>query len=193
MARNLKLAILVTGMPGSGKSIVSEAARMIGVPVYIMGNFVREEAVKRGLDLSSDVLGKLAIELRGEKGKHIVAKLVMDKLKERNDEVVLIEGVRNIEELKYFLTEIGKIILVAVHASPKTRFERLYKRGRSDDPKNWEEFKERDYRELNMGIGSVIALADIMLVNENITKEEFLKISLKTLKRVLENEGLDKG
>jgi dephospho-CoA kinase len=55
---------------------------------------------------------------------------------------------------------------VAVHASPRTRCERLISRGRSDDPKNWEEFVERDSRELSVGIGNVIALAEEMLVNE---------------------------
>jgi dephospho-CoA kinase len=58
------------------------------------------------------------------------------------------------------------VVVVAVHASPKTRYERLAARGRSDDPKSWEEFADRDARELGVGIGDVIALAQEMLINE---------------------------
>jgi len=59
-----------------------------------------------------------------------------------------------------------EVVTVALHASPKTRFQRLLSRNRSDDPKNWETFYERDIRELDVGLGHVIALADIVLVNE---------------------------
>jgi len=63
------------------------------------------------------------------------------------------------------------VSVVAVHASPRTRYERLISRGRSDDPKNWEDFAERDLRELSVGIGNVIALAEEMLVNEGSVDE----------------------
>jgi dephospho-CoA kinase len=47
----------------------------------------------------------------------------------------------------------------------------LRTRGRSDDPSNWEEFEERDLRELKVGLGEVIALADEMIVNEGTIDE----------------------
>jgi len=42
--------ILIAGMPGSGKSIVSSIARELGLPVYVMGDVVREEARRRGIE-----------------------------------------------------------------------------------------------------------------------------------------------
>jgi dephospho-CoA kinase len=54
----------------------------------------------------------------------------------------------------------------SVHSSPETRFERLFKRRRSDDPNNWEIFRERDNREFSVGLGNAIAMAEYMLVNE---------------------------
>ncbi len=68
---------------------------------------------------------------------------------------------------------------MAIHASPKTRFQRLLSRGRSDDPKTWETFYERDNRELNVGLGHVIALADTVVVNESTIGE--LQSSLKVI------------
>jgi dephospho-CoA kinase len=53
-----------------------------------------------------------------------------------------------------------------VHAPPETRFRRLFHRQRSDDPKSWDVFHERDMRELSVGLGNAIALADYMIVNE---------------------------
>jgi dephospho-CoA kinase len=47
----------------------------------------------------------------------------------------------------------------------------LKQRGRSDDPENREMFDRRDLTELKVGIGSVIALADHILINEG-TKED---------------------
>ena len=59
-----------------------------------------------------------------------------------------------------------KFSIVAVHASPETRFTRLSNRRRSDDPNAWEVFHERDMRELSVGLGNVIAMAEQMIVND---------------------------
>jgi hypothetical protein len=47
----------------------------------------------------------------------------------------------------------------------------LKSRGRSDDPKNWNEFIIRDRREIDVGIGRLIATADRMIVNEGSIQE----------------------
>ena len=56
--------------------------------------------------------------------------------------------------------------IICVHASPKIRFSRLQERNREDAPQTWEIFRERDVREISVGLGGVIALSDVMLVNE---------------------------
>jgi len=84
-------------------------------------------------------------------------------------------------------------VLVAVHASPRERFRRLKSRGRPDDPTTWEEFVERDMRELELGIGNVIALADVMIVNEyyplNVISQEALKRVREVLSKVVHAES----
>ena len=77
------------------------------------------------------------------------------------------------------------VAIVAVHSSPETRYERLVARGRSDDPKSWEEFADRDARELGVGIGDVIALAQEMLVNET-SFEDMSAASEAVLSRVIQ-------
>jgi adenylate kinase family enzyme len=45
------IAIILAGMPGSGKSLFSTVAKeCCGIPVYVMGDIIREEVVKRGLE-----------------------------------------------------------------------------------------------------------------------------------------------
>jgi dephospho-CoA kinase len=55
---------------------------------------------------------------------------------------------------------------IGVHSGPETRFQRLYNRARPDDPKNWEDFNERDMRELSVGLGDALALAERMIINQ---------------------------
>jgi len=178
-----KLAILVAGMPGSGKSLFIEAARELGIPSASMGDSVRREAVRRGLRLDSETLASLSIELRREMGPQAVARLTLEYLPP--SDVVVIEGVRSLDEVEFFKNSFRRVVLVSIHSSPKTRFKRLLERGRADDPRSWEEFLERDLRELKFGLGEVIALSDHMLVNEDMGKLEFVDLCKRALTRIL--------
>jgi dephospho-CoA kinase len=175
-------------MPGSGKTTISEFVREMKIPVIAMGDVVREEAKVRGIEPTPKNLGKLMIEMREKMGANIIAKKCMEKIKELNSKIILVEGVRSLEEIEEF-KKIGDVKVVAVHSSPKTRYERLFRRGRCDDPKSWEEFKERDLRELDVGIGKVISLADEIIINEG-TIEDLKENTLKVFRKVIQN---DKG
>lgn len=186
-----KFLILVTGMPGAGKTVFSRVASSMGVPVLSMGDVVRSYAAERGLPMNDASLGKISLELREKFGRAVIAERTFERLASIDQGVVVIEGLRNLEELFYFRERASEAYLVAIHASQKTRYERLRKRGRKDDPLKWEEFLERDLRELSVGLGSVIALADIMLVNEGKTEEEFEEECREALQKLLARaEGL---
>jgi len=176
------LIICVTGMPGSGKSIVTEQAAKIGYRIICMGEIIREEARSRGIVESPKSLGALMLSLRREEGKDVVAKRCLSKAQSGGPS--LIEGVRSLEEL-YFFRKNAPVFLIAVHASPPSRYKRLLKRGRADDPKDYETFRKRDSRELRVGIGSVIALADSVLINEGSMGD--LRRSAMKLLRVTKN------
>ena len=64
-----KLIVGLTGMPGSGKSIVVEAAREIGYDIITMGDVVREETANGGLDPTPSNIGEVMLELRKKGGK----------------------------------------------------------------------------------------------------------------------------
>ena len=175
-----RVIVVVAGMPGSGKSLVSRAAREIGLPVYVMGDVVREEAARRGLEPTPANLNRVARSLREEYGPTIVAERTAQKFR-GDEEAVLVDGVRSLDEIKVF-RRYGDVVVVAVHASPRTRFERIRRRNRPGDPKTWEEFVARDMTELGFGIGNVIALADYMIVNEDKAMDEVLEEAKKLLR-----------
>jgi dephospho-CoA kinase len=172
-----KLVIGLGGMPGAGKSLVVETARHLGYDIIVMGDIVREETTKRGLELTPQNVGRVMLQLREEGGNFVVAKKCIPKIEEQASPKVLIDGLRSLYEADIFKEHFSNFTLVAVYAPPQTRFTRLSCRGRSDDTANWEVFHERDMRELGVGLGNVIAMAEKILINDN-SMEQF-KVQVK--------------
>jgi dephospho-CoA kinase len=162
-----KLVIGVAGMPGSGKSLVVETARTLGYSVVIMGDVIREETLKLGLELTPQNVGKVMLQLRADAGNTVVAQKCVPKITQQTGSKVIIDGLRSLHEVDEFKAHFAKFNLMAVHSPPETRFYRLFNRRRSDDPNGWEVFRERDMRELSVGLGNVIAMAEQMVVNDN--------------------------
>ena len=158
--------IAIVGMPGAGKSLVSRVAESRSIPTLACGDVIREEATRRGLQPTAVNMGKLMLTIRELEGPAVVAERLIPKIAHLCSPIVAVEGVRSMAEVNV-LRKRTSVTLLGIHASPKTRYERLRARGRTDDPKEWEEFQERDMRELAVGIGDVISLADRMLINES--------------------------
>ena len=173
--------LLITGMPGSGKTTAARYIEEYGFRVLTMGDVVREEAERRGLRPTRETLSTLAEELRRMEGGDAIARRCIERIKALKAEGVVVDGVRSLEEVDAFRREFGDATLVAIHASPRTRFERLMRRGRVDDPVDWDEFHRRDLKELEFGLGSAIAMADIIVINEGTL--ENLRREIETLLR----------
>ncbi|HPC28106.1 MAG TPA: AAA family ATPase, partial [Candidatus Methanomethylicus sp.] len=90
----IRLIFCITGMPGSGKSLVADAAKQLGLRVVSMGDVIREEAERRGVPKSSMSLGALMLKLRREEGSDVVAKRCLAMVRESKSSV-LIEGLRS--------------------------------------------------------------------------------------------------
>ena len=179
---NDKLVIGLAGMPGAGKSVIVNAATRSGYSVVVMGDVVREEAERKGLKPSPQNLGKIMLELREKKGASVIAKRCIPKIQGAKEQKVVVDGIRSLTEVEEFKRHFPKFTLIAIHASPETRFKRLYHRQRSDDPKSWEIFHKRDMRELSVGLGEAIAMAEYIIVNEeklNIAKEKIKEVLKK--------------
>ena len=183
-----KLVLGLTGMPGSGKSLVVNVAEEQDYEVISMGDVVREETKKRKLELTPENIGKVMLALRREEGPAVVAKKCLPRIAAAKGSKVIVDGIRSLDEIDEFKRNLKKFTHIGVHASPETRFERLYNRARPDDPKNWEDFNERDMRELSVGLGDAIAMADEMIINEGPINIE--KVEIREILEKVEHEWL---
>ncbi|MEM4903152.1 MAG: AAA family ATPase, partial [Ignisphaera sp.] len=98
-----KVVVFVTGLPGSGKSVFTDVAISRGIPVVVLGDIVREEVSRRGLEPSLENLIKIAQELRERLGPEAIAMLSVEKLLKILDMscLVVIDGVRSLKEVEY--------------------------------------------------------------------------------------------
>lgn len=176
----------ITGLPGSGKSIISKFTENDGMHIISMGDIVREKA--EALNCSSEVA---AVNLRKKYGNNIIAELCVDKIQKHSrktinnqrqlqhdlkEEIYIIEGIRSSYEVDVFRENFDNFKVIAIHSSSETRFERLKKRKRSDDSTDFKTFLERDKLELEFGIGNVIASADFMIINDNPIEDKIAKL-----------------
>lgn len=153
----------LSGMPGSGKGVFVETARKKGWDVVRMGDAVWDFVKKKGLTLNDENVGRVADEERKKFGYGIWAERTLPFIKNRK---TVIDGIRSVEEVNVFRKHFQDFTLISIHSSSETRYGRIMSRKRIDDTFSKKEFDERDKRELSWGIGKVIALADVVIVNE---------------------------
>ncbi|MCI4371517.1 MAG: flagellar hook-basal body complex protein FliE [Thermoplasmata archaeon] len=156
--------VCITGMPGCGKEEVLVVGQDLGFSIVRMGDVVREEATRRGLPITDEAVGGMAHAEREAHGLGVWAERTLPRIRGTR---ILVDGLRGRAEADVFRRAFGDdLIVLAVHASPKTRYDRMLRRRRKDDAGSIEAFRTRDLRELSWGLGDVIATADLMLVNE---------------------------
>jgi dephospho-CoA kinase len=183
-----KLVLGLTGMPGSGKSLVVNVAKEQDYDIVTMGDIIREETKKRDLELTRENVGKVMLALRREEGPAVVAKRCLPKLTKSKSSKIIVDGIRSLDEIDEFKRNLKKFTHIGVHASPETRFQRLFNRARPDDPKNWEDFNERDMRELSVGLGNAITMAEKMIINEGPINA--VKIDIREALEAVEQEWM---
>ncbi len=162
----------VTGMPLSGKTSVADMMTELGFTKLDMGDVVRIEMEKRGIAPGNE--GEFVNAMRDEHGMDAIAMLSIPYLEEVIDEreEIVITGMRGWDEKQRFEKETGEQLeVIAVWASRETRKKRRDERQREEDVEG-QDFEERDEREIDNGVGKLMALSDHMIENDGITMEE---------------------
>ncbi|MFW5938976.1 MAG: AAA family ATPase [Halolamina sp.] len=159
------------GLPGSGKGEAAAVAREADIPVVTMGDVIREETRRRGLD-PTEHHGEIAGKLREEEGETAIADRCIPKVREAaagqdGEPVVLVDGLRSMAEVERFVDAFGEeFLLVAIEAPFDLRAKRLGDRGREATDLDREKLREREARELGFGMGDVIDAADLTIDND---------------------------
>jgi dephospho-CoA kinase len=199
------------GMPGSGKSVASSVARDMGIEVLVMGDVIRQEALRQGLEPTDQNLGKIGNQLRDSCGPAAVAEKTMVKAMATGKDIIVVDGLRSKVEADFFRANATEFYLIKICAPPEARLKWIEARGRSDDPSQRtkadsetinsciqqqmemaEALEERESRELSWGMREALLNADMKLRN-NGGKDEFCKCVRQLLqnlssKKISDNE-----
>jgi dephospho-CoA kinase len=164
--------VAIVGMPGCGKTETAQPFIKKGFEYVRFGQIVVDEVKKRQLPVEEDYERQIREELRERYGMAAMAALSVPKienaLKAKKD--VLIDGLYSWEELLVLRKRFPKLKLLAVYASPATRYKRLAKR--KARPLLPEEAAARDRAEIeNLNKGGPIAMADFTVLNDGPKKE----------------------
>ncbi len=173
----------VTGLPLSGKTLVANMLEEKGFSVLDMGDVVRKEMESR--DISSGKEAEFVNNQRDKNGMGAIAKIsrkYLEKMMDGRD--IVITGMRGWSEKKVFEEFLeDEMEIVALWASRQTRKKRRNKRMRKEDLKG-QEFHERDLREINNGVAKLMALSDVLIINDGIDIEKLEeKVDEKVLSR----------
>lgn len=153
--------LLIAGMPGAGKEELLNVARSMGIPFLRMGDLVREFHARIGGDMP---VGQFANSQREELGRNVWARRAIERM---SGDLYLVDGCRSMDEVEAYRSLSDDVVIIGIHAPRATRYERLVRRGRDDAPHDMGEFDARDRREMGWGLSDVIALSDVMIVNDS--------------------------
>lgn len=165
-------------MTGSGKSEVAQMFADKGFTTVRFGDITDEEVKKLGLELNEENERRVRESLREKYGMTAYALLNLPRIDAaRKTSDVVVDGLYSWEEYVYLKTHYGDdFTVVAVWASPKSRYARL--QSRKIRPLEPAEAASRDRAEIeNLNKGGPIAVADYTVLNDS---------SLAELKRQVE-------
>jgi dephospho-CoA kinase len=159
--------VSIVGMAGAGKSVVSRIFEKDGFKRVRFGDITEEEIKKRGLPINESNERNVREQLRKEHGMAAYALLNLPRIDALLQEAnVVVDGLYSWEEYILLKQRYGNnFSVIAVWASPRTRYKRLA--GRKVRPLTAEEASSRDKSEIeNVKKGGPIAMADFTLLNE---------------------------
>lgn len=180
--------VALVGMPGAGKSLVSDYLRNKGYPIVHFGNIVVKELKDRGLELTQQNEQLVREDLRNKMGMDAIAQIAMPVISKilTESDIVIVDGLYSFSEYKKLKGLFGDTLkIIAIHCSPAIRHMRLSQRKERALTK--EEAENRDYMEIErIEKGGPIALADYVIINESTENDAVAQID-KILNEILNN------
>ncbi len=160
--------VAIVGMAGAGKSEVARRFEQSGFSRIRFGDATDGELRRRGLARNEDNERAIRELLRREHGMAAYARLNLPRINAALEKSnVVIDGLYSWEEYLFLKERYGDDFrVVAVWASPRTRYERLGHR--AERPLAPAEAASRDRAELEKtNKGGPIAMADFTVTNES--------------------------
>ena len=188
----------VVGQIAVGKGVlVDYLIKKLGFTSFSLSSILHEELKKRNVkEFTRETLQNVGDDLRRSYGNDVLARRAIKKLLNKGEKHVVIEGIRNTGEVE-FLKKNPNFVLIGVKANRELRFQRLLKRSKPWDPKNWADFVRVDRRDLGIRqqdksgqqVGECLAYCDYVLTNNNDTADFQRKVN-NLMKKIFKLNGV---
>ncbi len=174
------ILLLITGMPGCGKSTAVGILREMGFEIVEMGTHVVALAKSLGIRTDAAGVSRLASALRRLAGKEVVARMALPAVRAARGNVA-VSGVRSIEEAEYIAAHAAQRIayLIAITAPRGERVARIIARRRGDALSTAAAIGRIEAQQRRWGIGRLIRKADFVI--PNISTKAALRRKLRRL------------
>lgn len=163
--------VAIVGLPGAGKSQVTEVFEQKGYCRVYFGALTLEKLQAEGKEVNEANERTMRESLRKEYGMEAYAALNLSKIDQaRQNGDVIIDGLYSWEEYTFLKDIYPTLAVVAVYAPPKLRYSRLAER--PIRPLTEAEAKSRDYSQIEqLHQAGPIAMADWTFLNVGSVEE----------------------
>lgn len=162
-----KIILGLAGEIASGKgTVVKYLVEKHNASMHRFSSIMRDVLDRIHIEHTRDSMQTTSYMLRSTFGENIFAKVVAEDIKADENKIIVIDGVRRIEDLE-FLKKDPNFKLVFIDTSLEKRHERIVQRGENTDDKSktFEEFKLDAQREAELTIAGLREIADVILDN----------------------------
>jgi len=174
----MKIILGLAGEMASGKGTVAKyVMAKYGAKSFRFSTMLRDVLDRLSLEQSRNNLQILSTILRQNFGEELFARVIAEDVKKAVDEVIVIDGVRRLADIKY-LKEIPQFKLAYLEADMQKRFERIIKRGENSDDakKTFEDFKKAHEDESELQIKDLKNHADFLIDNNGAYEDLYRQV-----------------
>lgn len=164
-----KIIIGLAGEIACGKGTIAKyALEKYSGTSYRFSTMLRDVLNRLYLEYSRQNLQKISMLLRQNFGEDIMAKVMFEDVKKDAADIVMIDGVRRLADIKY-LRQLPEFKLVYIEADIKKRYERIIRRGENPDDnyKAFGVFKKEHEHESESQIKDLKNYADFLVNNSS--------------------------
>lgn len=173
-----KTIIGITGLPGAGKSVVTDILKSNGFKYIASGDIVRAEAFRQGVIVEDRYkFHEIANALHAERGPAALVQMAIERIRASVENLWIFDGIRNPAQIIELRKEANSLIL-GITADRELIVGRILSRKRTGDPTTPKEAADLMDREWGVGaethglqVGQCMPMADAIIENNGTLAE----------------------
>lgn len=173
-----KIILGITGEIACGKgTVTAHLAKEYQAGTHRFSTMLRDVLDRMYIEQTRENLALISKVLRQNFGEDVMAKTMMKEAESDEHEIVIIDGVRRLADIKY-LRELPQFKLIYIEADIQKRYERIIKRGENTDDKGktFEEFQKEQTLESETQIRDLKNYANYVVDNNGTYTDLYAQI-----------------